>query len=157
MQAFNQGMAFVDSVLGGQMLVYAAISPNIATARYVHMRRIGCDAFSAIDNTEYTLNSSGYGWWQSGIYDFVDADHVVFSNAPDGVNRARLVASIVDIGRTLGIKVVAEGVATMEHARVLAEIGCDFLQGYAFARPMPARELEAWARPADVPLTRNRQ
>lgn len=95
MQAFNQGMAYVDSVLGGQILVYAAISPNIATSRYVHMRRIGCDAFSAIDNTEYTLNSSGYGWWQSGIYDFVDADHVVFTNAPDGVNRARLTAAIV--------------------------------------------------------------
>jgi alpha-galactosidase len=95
MQAFHQGMAFVDSVLGGQMLVYAAISPNIATARYVHMRRIGCDAFSAIDNTEYTLNSSGYGWWQSGIYDFMDADHVVFGDQPEGVNRARLVASLV--------------------------------------------------------------
>ncbi|MEO9169082.1 MAG: EAL domain-containing protein [Aestuariivirga sp.] len=56
----------------------------------------------------------------------------------------RLVASIVDIGRTLGIKVVAEGVETMEQARVLGEIGCDFLQGYAFARPMPAHELERW-------------
>ncbi len=95
MQAFSKGMAFVDSVLGGQMLVYSAISPNIATARYVHMRRIGCDAFSAIDNTEYTLNSTGYGWWQSGLYNFVDADHVVFTNAPDGMNRARLVSSLV--------------------------------------------------------------
>lgn len=95
MQAFNKGMAFVDSVLGGQMLTYAAISPNIATARYVHMRRIGCDAFSAIDNTEYTLNSTGYGWWLSGIYNFMDADHVVFNNAPAGMNRARLVSSLV--------------------------------------------------------------
>jgi len=59
------------------------------------MRRIGCDAFSAIDNTEYTLNSTGYGWWQSGLYDFVDADHVVFNKADDGVNRARLVSSLV--------------------------------------------------------------
>ena len=95
MQAFNKGMAFVDSVLGGQMLTYSAISPNIVTSRYVHMRRIGCDAFSAIDNTEYTLNSTGYGWWLSGLYNFVDADHVVFNNAPDGVNRARLVSSLV--------------------------------------------------------------
>ncbi|GGB20914.1 alpha-galactosidase [Puia dinghuensis] len=95
MQAFSKGMAFVDSVLGGQMLVYSAICPNIATARYVHMRRIACDAFSAIDNTEYTLNSTGYGWWQSGLYNFVDADHVVFTNAPAGMNRARLVSSLV--------------------------------------------------------------
>jgi EAL domain-containing protein (putative c-di-GMP-specific phosphodiesterase class I) len=61
----------------------------------------------------------------------------------------RLVASIVDIGRTLGIKVVAEGVETMEQAHALREIGCDFLQGYAFAKPMPAVELERWLRPRD--------
>ena len=84
-------------------------------------------------------------------------DRQLIGPVAESDGQRRLVASIVDIGRTLGIKVVAEGVATMEHARVLAEIGCDFLQGYAFARPMPARELEAWARPADVPLTRNRQ
>lgn len=59
-------------------------------------------------------------------------------------SQRRLVSSIVDIGRTLGIKVVAEGVETMEQARILGEIGCDFLQGYAFARPMPAKALEKW-------------
>ncbi len=60
----------------------------------------------------------------------------------------RLVATIVDIGRTLGIKVVAEGVETMEQARTLREIGCDFLQGYAFAKPMAPLDLELWLRGA---------
>lgn len=95
MQAFRKGMEFIDSVLDNKMLVYAAISPNLATGRYVHMRRIGCDAFSAIDNTEYTLNSTGYGWWQGSLYDYIDADHVVFANGPENINRARLTSSIV--------------------------------------------------------------
>jgi alpha-galactosidase len=95
MQAFRKGMELVDSVLDGSMLVYAAISPNLATARYVHMRRIGCDAFSAIDNTEYTLNSTGYGWWQGTMYNYIDADHVVFTNAPDNMNRARLASAVI--------------------------------------------------------------
>lgn len=95
MQAFAQGMSFLDSVLGKQMLVYAAISPNLATARYVHARRIACDAFSSLDHTEYTLNSTGYGWWQSHIYNYMDADHVVFAKEEDGVNRARLAAALV--------------------------------------------------------------
>jgi diguanylate cyclase (GGDEF)-like protein/PAS domain S-box-containing protein len=56
----------------------------------------------------------------------------------------RLVASIIDIGKSLGIKVVAEGVETMEQARILKELGCDILQGYAFARPMPADQLASW-------------
>jgi alpha-galactosidase len=95
MQAFKKGMQFLDSVLDNKMLVYAAISPNLATARYVHMRRIACDAWSSLDHTEYTMNSSGYGWWQSYMYDFMDADHVVFAEEQDGVNRARLASALI--------------------------------------------------------------
>lgn len=95
MQAFKKGMQFLDSVLDGKMLVYAAISPNLATARYVHVRRIACDAFSNMEHTEYTLNSTGYGWWQTYLYDYMDGDHVVFASEADGVNRARLGAALV--------------------------------------------------------------
>ncbi len=57
-------------------------------------------------------------------------------------SQRRLVRSIVEIGRSLDIEIVAEGVETMEHARLLRELGCDILQGYAFARPMPGEDLE---------------
>jgi len=55
-----------------------------------------------------------------------------------------LVESIIEIGKSLGIEVIAEGVETMEHARVLRQLGCHGLQGYAFARPMRAVELNAF-------------
>ncbi len=58
----------------------------------------------------------------------------------------RLVRSIVEIGRSLGIEVAAEGVETMEHAALLRDLGCSILQGYAFAKPMAAKELEAQLR-----------
>lgn len=95
MQAYKMGMMCVAKALDNKMLVYAAISPTMATAPFVHMRRIACDAFSAIDNSEYTLNSTGYGWWQSHLYNFVDADHVVFNRESEGANRARLVSALV--------------------------------------------------------------
>ncbi len=47
-----------------------------------------------------------------------------------------LVRSIIEIGRSLGIEIVAEGVETMQHAEMLGVLGCDVLQGYAFARPL---------------------
>ncbi|HTN63155.1 MAG TPA: EAL domain-containing protein [Devosia sp.] len=56
----------------------------------------------------------------------------------------QLLASIVDIGKSMGIDVVAEGVETIEHARLLAELGCDILQGYAFAKPMAADDLASF-------------
>jgi len=95
MQAFAKGMKYLSQQLDNKMLVYAAISPNMATAPYVHMRRIACDAYSHINETAYTLNSTTYGWWLGKLYDFVDADHVVFKNEPIGMNRARLVSALV--------------------------------------------------------------
>jgi alpha-galactosidase len=96
MQAFRKGMEYLIDVLESKMLIYAAISPSLATGRYAHMRRIACDAFSDISATEYTLNSTTYGWWQTYIYDYVDGDHVVFKEQSLGENRARLTSAIVN-------------------------------------------------------------
>lgn len=95
MQAYKKGMEYLNDQMAGTMLVYAAISANVATSKYVHMRRIACDAFKQINETAYTLNSAGLGWWQNQLYDFVDADHVVFGNESEGVNKARLTSSLI--------------------------------------------------------------
>ncbi len=58
----------------------------------------------------------------------------------------RLIASIVDIGRSLGIEIIAEGVETFEHAALLRDLGCQTLQGFALARPMPSSELLKFSR-----------
>jgi diguanylate cyclase (GGDEF)-like protein len=54
----------------------------------------------------------------------------------------KLIRAIVDIAKSLEIEIVAEGVETMEHARLLRDLGCDILQGYAFAKPMAREEFE---------------
>lgn len=95
MQAYRKGMEYLIDQLDSKMLVYAAISPSLATGRYVHSRRIACDAFKTIDHTRYTLNSVNYGWWQTYLYNYIDADHVVFADEPIGVNRARLLSSVI--------------------------------------------------------------
>ncbi len=58
----------------------------------------------------------------------------------------QVVASIIDIGKSLGIEVIAEGVETMKHARTLRELGCGVLQGFALSRPMDAPALSDFAR-----------
>jgi diguanylate cyclase (GGDEF)-like protein len=58
----------------------------------------------------------------------------------------QLVKSIVDIGRSLGIEVLGEGVETMAHATILRRLGCATLQGYAFATPMSGEALEGFLR-----------
>ena len=53
----------------------------------------------------------------------------------------RLVQSIIEMGKALGIGIVAEGVESMEHAEILRDLGCDILQGFALAVPMTAPRL----------------
>ncbi len=66
--------------------------------------------------------------------------------------RLNLVRSIVDICRSLNVRVVAEGVETAHEAVLLAEMSCDVLQGYFIAKPMPKDEFEKFVqswRPAE--------
>jgi EAL domain-containing protein (putative c-di-GMP-specific phosphodiesterase class I) len=64
----------------------------------------------------------------------------------DVAEQRKLVGSIIDIGHFLSIEVVAEGVETIQHAHILRDLGCDTLQGYAFAKPMARPNLETFIR-----------
>jgi EAL domain-containing protein (putative c-di-GMP-specific phosphodiesterase class I) len=55
-----------------------------------------------------------------------------------------IVRSIIDLGRNLGLEVVAVGVQTLDLQHRLAEMGCTKAQGFHIGRPMTARELSSW-------------
>lgn len=56
-----------------------------------------------------------------------------------------LLRTVVEIGHSLGIKVIAEGVETLEHAAIAQSLGCDELQGYAFSKPMSGQDFAVFA------------
>ena len=58
-----------------------------------------------------------------------------------------LFRAIVSMGHSLGMEVVAEGVETQEQLDLIVKLGCDEVQGYLFARPMPAAEAGNWMVP----------
>ncbi|HEV8111059.1 MAG TPA: EAL domain-containing protein [Burkholderiales bacterium] len=57
-----------------------------------------------------------------------------------------IVAMIVSLAHTLGLKVIAEGVEDDEQVRLLRDLGCDQIQGYLVSRPVPPQEIEALLR-----------
>jgi diguanylate cyclase (GGDEF)-like protein len=57
-----------------------------------------------------------------------------------------IVSSVIAMAHRLGLVVVAEGVETLAAADRLCALGCDELQGFFFARPLPAEKALAWAR-----------
>ena len=58
------------------------------------------------------------------------------------LNHQTTVKAIIDLAHTMGYKVVAEGVETSKEAAILSSLGCDYAQGYLYARPLSAKELE---------------
>src|SRR5687768_7361156 len=63
---------------------------------------------------------------------------------------ALIVRSTIGLARSLGLRVVAEGVETEEAWARLVALGCDVAQGYYLCKPKPADELAAWL--ATVPI-----
>ncbi len=92
-QAYNLGMQLLDSIFH-DMYLNLSISP-IFPAEYAQSRRIACDAWNKIKDTEYTLNALSWGWWINGVYDYNDADHVVLRDAEEGENRCRVTSSAI--------------------------------------------------------------
>jgi EAL domain-containing protein (putative c-di-GMP-specific phosphodiesterase class I) len=58
--------------------------------------------------------------------------------------RSALAGAIIDLGRTLGLKTVAEGIEQPSQLAELEALGCDIGQGYHFARPLERQALEAF-------------
>ncbi|WP_051228749.1 EAL domain-containing protein [Pleomorphomonas oryzae] len=73
--------------------------------------------------------------------DVIKIDRQLVSTIPTSAERRSLIGAIIEMGHSLGVTVVGEGVETKEHAHWLHVLKCDLLQGFGLALPMPANEL----------------
>ena len=76
-------------------------------------------------------------------------DRSFVKNMSTDESDAKIVKSTIDLGRNLGLQVVAEGVESEEIWNQLAELDCDFIQGFYLSRPLPADELSTWLKKFD--------
>lgn len=68
--------------------------------------------------------------------DVVKIDRSFTRDIDSDTTQAAIVRSVVDLAHLIGLRVVAEGVETESQQRVLADLGCDLIQGYWLARPL---------------------
>lgn len=72
--------------------------------------------------------------------DGIKLDQSLIQNLPHGSNDAAIVMAVISLAKALGLQVIAEGVESEEQADFLEEHGCDAMQGYLIAPPLPANE-----------------
>lgn len=83
--------------------------------------------------------------------DVIKIDRCFIADLDQGAHK--LLTAMVSMARSLGFRIVVEGVETLEQHRLLTAMGVDYLQGYLIARPMAAGNVAAWlAHPSTPPV-----
>ena len=103
---------------------------------------------------DFGTGYSSLSYLQDFPLDVLKIDRTFISNLSEPKGEA-LVRTIVLMAQTLGLRVVAEGVETPEQLAQLRALGCDFAQGYLFAKPLRASEVLAFTaeeRESAVPV-----
>ncbi|HEU4458742.1 MAG TPA: EAL domain-containing protein [Methylibium sp.] len=149
-----QGDGFVDSVadalersgLPGHLLELeltermlmnelADVSPKLAELKSLGIR-LSVDDFG----TGY----SSLGQLKSLPIDKMKIDRSFVSDLPEARDSVAIARAVIQMGRSLGIAVIAEGVETPAQRDFLAGERCDELQGFAISQPLPAAAFDDW-------------
>ena len=97
-----------------------------------------------------SLDDFGSGYSSLGLLMDFDVDAIKldrrFFKDMGNAKMRDLIASLLELARKIGVQTVAEGIETPEQLALLRELGCDLIQGYIYAKPLPVPDFEAWRR-----------
>jgi diguanylate cyclase (GGDEF)-like protein/PAS domain S-box-containing protein len=93
---------------------------------------------------DFGTGYSGLAYLQRFPLDVLKLDRTFVNENAEGAKNLKFIKAFLDLAHALNLSVVAEGVETLEILNVLLEFSCDEGQGYLFAKPMPADELETF-------------
>ncbi|MGB3308553.1 MAG: EAL domain-containing protein [Nodosilinea sp.] len=114
------------------------IDDTIAVLNGLHQRGIAL----SIDDFGTGYSSLSY------LYRFpitsLKIDRSFVSQMETSLSHETIVHTIINLGRQLGFRAIAEGIETSGQVNILKRLGCDYGQGYWFGRPQPVAEVDSW-------------
>ncbi|WP_332819810.1 putative bifunctional diguanylate cyclase/phosphodiesterase [Sphingopyxis sp.] len=123
--------------------------PDLALSVLSELKAL--DARIAMD--DFGTGYSNLAYLQRLPIDVLKIDRSFVEHMVDDRDKVAIVRTIQSLAEVLGMKTTAEGVETADQARLLSALGCDFGQGYLFARPMDgAAALEYWSQSLTRPI-----
>jgi diguanylate cyclase (GGDEF)-like protein len=133
--------------LGGEALVVevteSCLIANPVRTRHVLERLRDAGVGLSID--DFGTGYSSFTQLRDLPVSEIKIDRSFVSRITGSTANAAIVQSAIDLGRNLGLNVVSEGVETYACLDALTAMGCDVMQGYLFARPMPGAEIRDFA------------
>ncbi|MCY1469066.1 GGDEF-domain containing protein [Pseudomonas jessenii] len=117
---------------------------STAAQHLLSLRRSG--ALIAID--DFGTGYSSLSYLKSLPLDKIKIDKSFVQDLLDDDDDATIVRAIIQLGKSLGMQVIAEGVETAEQEAYIISEGCHEGQGYHYSKPLPARELGVYLKQA---------
>ena len=147
--------ALANQNIGGERLMIelteSAIigDPDLALSVLSELKAL--DARVAMD--DFGTGYSNLAYLQRLPIDVLKIDRSFVEHMVDDRDKVAIVRTIQSLAEVLGMKMTAEGVETADQARLLSALGCDFGQGFLFARPMDsAAALDYWRQSLVRPI-----
>jgi len=132
-QAYNYGMKNILNSIGqsggkpfteDSFFVSLSIAP-VFPSQYAHSRRISCDIFGTMADTQYLLNSVSYGWWiNNSVYPYNDPDYIVmyksYNQGPTRLTEG--ISHYIAAAITGGLMLFSDDISQTEAAKRVKEI-----------------------------------
>ena len=126
--------------------------PQLAAQTMQQLRMLGIRF--AID--DFGTGHSSLAQLHALPVDELKIDRAFITDLERSISNTAIVQATTELGHSLGLKVVAEGVETIEVWNVLMRLGCDLVQGYLVSRPMLAEAVVEWTRAQRASQTQSR-
>ncbi|MFZ6766819.1 sensor domain-containing protein [Undibacterium sp. Di26W] len=128
------GQAIIVEITEGLLLD----ASHTITSKLLQFRDAGIQV--ALD--DFGTGYSSLSYLKKFDIDYLKIDQSFIRNLAHGSSDIALSEAIIMMAHKLGLRVVAEGVETVQQSQLLEQAACDFAQGYLFAKPLPPEEFE---------------
>ena len=114
--------------------------PDLLIERLAEIKRTGVSI--AID--DFGTGFSSLSYLQRLRVDRLKIDRAFVTEITDAARGSSIAEMVIELGRNLGLSIIAEGVEDERQAQILQTLGCPLAQGYLFARPLAPAALIEW-------------
>ncbi len=139
----------ITAIVDSYQVPYSAIELELTESAFFDDKRVLLDAVHALRSRGFSVSMDDFGSGYSSLnslkdlpLDVIKLDCEFFTQTEDAARGRTVIADTIALAKHLHMEIVAEGIETEEQVALLNELGCDFIQGYYFAKPMPLEQFE---------------
>lgn len=141
--------AHIKSIVDGYGVPYGMIELEMTESAFFDDKQALLNTVKQLRKYGFSVSMDDFGSGYSSLnslkdlpLDVVKLDKAFFDTASDVDRGVTLIRDTIRMAKNLHMQVVAEGIETVEQVEFLAETGCDLIQGFFFAKPMPVEDFE---------------